>query len=272
MLPLALSLYVSISSVLAVDVEFRRTPPEEGTIDSPLNIQRCRDLPPGACCMPRRNFPSYMAAQFGLPAAQQADYNRVAFTDLEPGHVTAAFVPRAGKVGCDATIRGTGWGPGTWTFDLPYHLSGDHTATRISGASYIAMPKTVPFDDATSAWLSAEGMVGLVWPKGNWFTPDVGSSARSRLLEAAAALLHEGSSLEIESKKGRKRKRRNVNSHIRSAERGAVFCRGPRRWVWVDVIRVNGTEFVAEEGGSGKGKAIYRSGDGRVLNFTEGAS
>ncbi|KAI4100637.1 MAG: hypothetical protein L6R37_005349 [Teloschistes peruensis] len=220
-----------------------------------------------------------MAAQFGLPAAQEAEYNRVTFTGLEPGHVTAAFVPRGRKVGCDATIRGTGWGPGTWTFDLPpaaddpsNGLSGGDD-DRISGASYIAMPKTVPFDDATFAWLSAEGMVGLVWPKGNWFTADVGSSARSRLLEAAAALLHEGSSLEIESKKGRKRKKRNVNSHIRSAERGAVFCRGPTRWAWVDFIKVNGTEFVAEEGGWGKGKVkgIYTSGDGRVLNFTEGA-
>lgn len=125
------------------------------------------------------------------------------------------------------------------------------------------MPKALPFDDATSAWLSAEGMVGLVWPKGNWFPTAVGSSARSRLLEAAAALLHEGT-----SELGVKMKR-NVNSHIRSAERGLVFCRGPTRWTWVNVITVDGTEFKAEGGGTGH--AIYTSGDGRVLNFTESA-
>ncbi|KAL8764629.1 MAG: hypothetical protein Q9194_006933 [Teloschistes cf. exilis] len=214
-----------------------------------------------------------MASQFGIPV-DQPKHNRVTFTDLESGHVTAAFLPQGGKVGCDALTRGTGWGPGTWTFDLPpaddpndgLSDDDDDDDDRITGASYIVMPKAVPFDDDTSAWLSAEGMVGLVWPKGNWFSTTVSTSARSRFLEAAAAMLHEGSSLEIEAKR---RKERSVNSHIRSAERGAVFCRGPRRWVWVNVITVNGTEFKADEGG--KGDAIYTSGDGEVLNFTKGA-
>ncbi|KAL8666763.1 MAG: hypothetical protein Q9202_001301 [Teloschistes flavicans] len=261
----ALLLYLAVS-VNAVDIDFGRTP-EDVIPNFRLNIQTCRDIPPGACCMPRRNFPPYMAVQFGAPA--QTNYNRVTFTRLEHGHVTAAFVPQGDKVGCDGATGGTGWGPGTWTYDHPpahpnNRLSGGGDAVnRISGASYVVMPKALPFDDATDAWLSAEGMVGLVWPKGNWFPTAVGSSARTRLLEAAAALLHQGT-----SELGVKMKR-NVNSHIRSPERGLVFCRGPTRWTWVNVIMVNGTEFKAEGGGTGH--AIYTSGDGRVLNFTESA-
>ncbi|KAL8688330.1 MAG: hypothetical protein Q9218_005733 [Villophora microphyllina] len=275
LLPCILSaLLVCLSA--AVDVEFGRTPAQDVTINNPLNnprlpwgggnpmnafrinVQICRDLPPGACCLPHSNPAPQMAALMG--GLSMTTYNRVTFSGLENGYVAAAFVPEGDKVACEGTAKGSGWGPGSWTYDLPpadvnNRLNGNDAVNKISGASYIVLPKELPPDDDTSAWLSAEGMVGLVWPKGNWFSTSMGGPARSNLLAAAAAQLR-GSGLGM--------RKRNVNSHIRSVEKGAVFCRGPSRSVWVNAIFVNGTEFKAE----GSGSAIYTSGDGQLLNFT----
>ena len=63
----------------------------------------------------------------------------------------------------------------------------------------------------------------------------------------------------------RKGKRRIVGRGVSGVEKGQVFVQPPSktRWVWPDVVKVNGTSYREETPGS----PLYRSDDGRILDF-----
>ena len=55
-----------------------------------------------------------------------------------------------------AVIEGGGVGLG-----LPIRQIGE--SYQFTGVSYIRVPKSLPPDGASSPWLAAEGLLGLVW-------------------------------------------------------------------------------------------------------------
>ena len=104
-----------------------------------------------------------------------------------------------------------------------------------TGASYISVPAMVTDGGGgQSAWLQAEGVLGLVWGGGEWFAKGWSGPGATR----------------------RKRRRGIV-----SEEKGTVYATAPRSWVYPNSITVNGTEYT-----SGNTSALeYASADGTRL-------
>ena len=194
-------------------------------IGTPGPTQTCHDLPPGQCCR-------------SLPVAFNNYMNpfnpgAVDFHNLLPMDVAAVWARRGNIIGCSGIPIETRAGPGPWYFDS----TGDR---RAYGGSYVRLPVALPPDETEANWLTAEGLLGLVWGGGKWFAKEV---------EMAGV----GGSVGV--------KRRGVVS----ARKGTAYVRGPTRWKWPDEVMVNGTRYVAD----GAAGALYHSADGKVLNMTE---
>ena len=104
------------------------------------------------------------------------------------------------------------------------------------------MPTALPPGETEANWLTAEGMLGLVWGGGQWFAK-------------GASLADVGGSPSL---------KRVARRRVRSAQRGTAYIRGPRRWRWPDVVVFNGTSYVD----AGAVELLYQSADGKVLNMT----
>lgn len=114
---------------------------------------------------------------------------------------------------------------------------------RPVGASYVRLPTALPPDETEANWLTAEGMLGLVWGGGKWFA------------KGAEGIAGVGGAASV----GVKRRRGMV-----SKEKGTAYMRGPRRWRWPDVVVADGTEYLAD----GAVELLYGSAEGKVLNMT----
>lgn len=196
-------------------------------IGTPGPIQTCHDLPPGQCC---RSFPVAFNNYFNPfnPAA-------VDFYNLLPMDVAAVWARRGNILDCSGLPIATRAGPGGWHFES----TGDG---RAFGASYVRLPSALPPGETEADWLSAEGMLGLVWGGGRWFAQGV---------EMAGV----GASVGVKWRRGVVRK-----------EKGTAYLRGPRRrrWRWPDEVVVDGTRYVAD----GSDGTLYLSADGKVWNRT----
>lgn len=205
----------------------------------------CHGLLPGQCCTaPRTVFRSFSA-------------HVVTFEDLTVWDIAAIWrfrtVPTArdgflvsrSYTGCSGEVWKSRTGPGTWEWKIWDDPDQGVRLTPATGASYIEMPRAVPPDEKRSAWLSAEGVYGLVWGGGKWFS----SPAASRTLGYAAGI------------SPRSRLRRDV----RSEAKGTVHAGRPPRWIYPTVIRVNGTNYT--DGGAGN--LVYKDGAGVALNLTQ---
>ena len=169
-----------------------------------------------------------------------------------------AWVPRGQALGCYGTPKETHWGGGDWVYDIP---QGD-ADEKLSGANYIKMPTNLPAEGSQSPWMEAEGILGMVWGRGQWWAGDSGTAAAQT---ARANLLAEASkALQGPFPFRRRKGRRNWDANIRSENKGVVFCKEPDKATWADTIVVNGTEYVAQ----GAGSVIYKTAGGEVLDFT----
>ena len=206
----------------------------------------CSNLRPGQCCSaPHTSFRSHSA-------------HVVSFTGLAPLHIAAIWRSRVRPVsqmdfstastGCSSEVWRSRTGPGTWTWEMWGEPEGAGSLTPATGASYIEMPKALPPDDTVSNWLDAEGILGLVWGGGKWFT----SPAASKALGYAGGV----------SPKSRLRR------DIRSESKGTVYAGHPRRWVYPTYIDVNGTRYL-HTANSGSDSAEYRDDSGMLLNLTQ---
>lgn len=117
--------------------------------------------------------------------------------------------------------------------------------TPASGASYIEMPRSLPPDGKASAWLSAEGVLGLVWGEGSWF----GSPIASKTFGHASGVTPKS------------RLRRDIRSELK----GTVYAGPPSGLVYPTFIEVNGTRYT-EEGVDG---SVYKDAAGNVLNLAQ---
>lgn len=199
----------------------------------------CSNLLPGQCCTaPQTPFRSYSA-------------HVVSFRGLAPWHIAAIWRSRvqtlgqfdlsASYTGCSSEVWRSRTGPGTWTWEMWGEADVANSLIPATGASYIDLPRTLPPDERVSNWLSAQGILGLVWGGGKWFS----SPAASRLLG------YDGSV-------GQKsRLRRNSQPNLK----GIVYVGLPRYWVLPTYMDLNGTRYVAESGS-------YADKFGMVLNLT----
>ncbi|KAI4282031.1 MAG: hypothetical protein L6R38_003251 [Xanthoria sp. 2 TBL-2021] len=217
---------LTIISILALPLTTAVTVTLTNGIGTPGPIQTCHNLPPGQCC---RSFPVASNNYFNPFNPGAAD-----FYHLLPMDVAAVWARRGNIRDCSGIPIETRAGPGRWHFES----TGDG---RAFGASYVRLPSALPPGETEANWLSAEGMLGLVWGGGKWFAKGVEIAGMSGAI-------------------GSKRKRGVV-----SEEKGTAYIRGPRRWKWPDEVVVNGTRYVAE----GLDGSLYHSADGKVLNRTD---
>lgn len=202
----------------------------------------CPDLLPGHCCTaPSRVFRAYTAhvvAFLDLNAWDIAAIWRRDQSTVGPGNL-------ARKSGCADEVWRSKVGPGAWKWEMWEEPLRIDFLTPATGASYIEVPRRFPVDGKTSSWLSAEGVLGLVWGDGEWFTTP-----------SASNFLGYGSGVSPKS-----RLRRN----IRSERRGRVYARSPPGWTYPTVIEVNGTKY----SDNGARDLVYRDGAGNTLNLTQ---
>ncbi|CAF9940317.1 MAG: hypothetical protein HETSPECPRED_002374 [Heterodermia speciosa] len=219
-----------------------------------LEYVTCERIKPGVCCVTPHSFFQILGTTIPYIA------RNVTIEQLLPGDIAAVWHNRVEAYGsqlghyhqipgCSSKIMQTGHGPGTFDYYAPPGpLSGIFfIRDGIGGASYISVPTMqLPPTGQMATWLTMEGILGLAWGGGKWFSSD-----------AAARMVGRGGSGVFTSFSKTKRR-------IVSSEKGTVFAQSPSREVYPSKIQVNGTLF---EGG--ESNLMYTSAEGRVLNLTE---
>ncbi len=193
----------------------------------------CTNIAPGICCLPFTDT----GAQF------------IRFDHLLVGDIAAVWGPLSVSLSGDTTqaacreqMKESTTGPGTWIWDMEGLRRGEYHGPdkEATGASYITVPKALPPDEKTSAWLTAEGMLQLVWGGGRWGGIEKsmfhGVSPKSRL-------------------------RRD----IRSARQGQLWARSPLRAVYADVVEFRGEVYT----GDGTKNSVFTDKRGMKVNMTE---
>ena len=215
--------------------------------------QRCNNLRPGRCCQPRLIGFLGMVPRPGDnidPNEGFRNFRVAEFTGLEPLDIASVWQPRGITGGCSGVPRETTHGPGNWRY--PAEGSADVVLT---GGSYIKLPTQLPKDPSSRApMLEAQGILGLITGGGQYVTAKAGNSLLQQAARAALALQGGGSGGQ----------RRRVRRRIRSKDKGVVFAQPPPGSVWPDLVVVNGTSYTEE----GAGSPVYRSEDGKVLDFS----
>ncbi|KAL8724714.1 MAG: hypothetical protein Q9166_007802 [cf. Caloplaca sp. 2 TL-2023] len=284
-------LLLLVASTLAVTIEISPAPDALGSVL--FLIQRCRDIPPGHCCIPRAEPPNPVnpsppptgggranRPEFS-PAPAAHPNRRIVFTGLDPRDIAAAFANNEPVAGCRGRPKATYSGGGRWLYGVP----ADEADVVVQGGSWIRMPLGPP-DEGSMSLVEAEGVRGFVWDGGNWFSPGTSSGDRAGLLGAANAQLDamgKGGSGHPLGWKVRRLGKRMVNfgklmmgregtlekRSIRSPNKGVAFCTAPKMGRWPDDLVWDNVEYRSETSQS----PIYVSGDGtKVLNYTNAAA
>ncbi|KAL8789290.1 MAG: hypothetical protein Q9213_001213 [Squamulea squamosa] len=225
MLNTALLIFMLAVSALQVDIELHFSRPVS---EGPL-LAICPNIPPGQCCVAQ----GHPGDSFG---AWTVTFNNLRVLDIAAvwGHRSVGPGPVGHVEGCSGTVLGSRGGPGRWNWYVR------HINTRMAkGASYISLPKALPPEEAESNWLDAEGMLGLVWGGGKWFTSKAVSTQLGSL---------------------------NVRKRdIRSAKKGQVYARPPPRVVFPSLLRVGDVNYTADAAE----EMMYRNDvTGAIVNLT----
>ena len=158
------------------------------------------------------------------------------FRNLLTGDIAAVWSKRSllePMDDCSGRIMETRHGPArSWlySFNSPF--------PPITGASYISLPRKLPPSESDSLWMMAEGMLTMVWGGGYWASKFARNYPRIPNLRSRGII---------------------------SKNKGTFYAGPPPRWVYADMITVNGTEYTNHEHGG----LVYQSVDGAVLNYTE---
>lgn len=227
----------------------------------------CTNIQPGRCCKPARFTPN----PYGFPREPQ--YRVAEITGLQPLDIASVWKPWNGQNGCAGIPGDTKVGPGNWYY--PDQNAYNHRWTYfranwnndeptgpgsntdyISGASYISVPTKLPVNNEAAPWLEAEGIIGLAWGDGKWFSSKASASLQSSLLGT------------FFSRFGSQRlmKREEWKRGIRSPLKGEVFAQPPGSYVWPDTIIINGTTYT--ENGSDDGNLTYVSATGQNFKMS----
>ena len=211
---LFISLIIHLTSAVTIEVS--------NGIRNPRQL--CTNIPPGICCrrinIDDNNFNYMMAGAF--------------FENLGPLDIASVWARRGAVDGCSGRPMETHPGPGDWHYQA-------YLPTQAVGASYIRLPGSLPPDETEADWLTAEGMLGLVWGGGRWFA------------KGAEAVIGEGGNSIRFQRRG-----------VVSGNRGKAYARATKYWKWPDMLEVEGVEYFADE----SVPLLYESVDGKVLNMT----
>ncbi|KAL8874181.1 MAG: hypothetical protein Q9174_000447 [Haloplaca sp. 1 TL-2023] len=212
-----------------------------GTVS--VEIATCPNIPPGECCQPPLHFsPQGATVTFrGLLAMDIA-----AVWTARPNAAGPVTSAQPGAVhGCADTILDSKAGPGEWMWQA---ADGPAESTPgAAGASFISVPTRLPPDDGTARWMLMEGLLGLVWNGGKWFS----SPGAEKMLGPRKMRIRSGSL----------RYRRDVHS----ADKGKVYARPPLRVRYPSLVEINGTQYT----GDGTSDFRYTDSAGNVVDLTE---
>ncbi|KAI4223190.1 MAG: hypothetical protein L6R40_008522 [Gallowayella cf. fulva] len=195
-------------------------------------IANCPDIPPGECCQPPRHLSSLGSS--------------VNFYNLHVTDIAAVWSVRPRMSGfrivdlveaCSGRLSASQSGPGQFSWNAITDALTER-GSRAAGASYITMPAALPPDPNISHWLMMEGLLGLVWGGGKWFS------------SPAAEKYFTG---------------RNARRNIRSAKKGTVYARPPLRGRIPTFMEINGTKY----SGLPAGDFMYVDDAGNTLNLTD---
>lgn len=147
------------------------------------------------------------------------------------------------RFSCRHSIEKTAIGPGDLEFyawDDPISTADDPVDHVFSGVSYIRLPTNteLPPDLKTSAWLTAQGMMGLAWGARQLWSPK----------SATKANIPRGET---------------IRGGRTSFLHGTAYIGAPPRWRYPDQITVNGTEYHSPN----TSMLRYESADGQVLDL-----
>ncbi|KAL8866693.1 MAG: hypothetical protein Q9174_006147 [Haloplaca sp. 1 TL-2023] len=248
-----------LRSILAVDITIGyENPNAPSHIAQPRFLKyKCLDVPPGTCCaLPRLNS---IFTTWSLDLSATVTFSQLHTNDLAA--VFGVWYPTAHTPENDACQGSMGFsrqGPGLWEWKNPDRRKGIGLAAK--GASYITLPRILPPNLVMSQWLAAEGILGLIWGGGTWFS---GPAAQDVLA---------GGKWQGSGGRGRRKGRRE----IRSEEKGAVFAGPPHRWMYPSLVEVDGTTYMDDGAGrvvpvgeEASGNMVYKDSAGTVLNLTD---
>ncbi|KAL8639537.1 MAG: hypothetical protein Q9228_003440 [Teloschistes exilis] len=244
--PLFLSL---AATTLAVDITIGYQNSRSGRIPQAQFLQfKCPNIRPGYCCALPRLTSVFTTWDLDLTAAVK--FERLVVTDIAAIFgVVYPNEPNANNNGCLGQIGPTRQGPGTWSWRNPDRDQRRGLAAR--GASFISLPRRLPPDASANKWMALEGILGLVWGDGKWFSNTAAERRFSMDPSAGGSWVSP---------------RKRVKREVRSAEGGRIYARPPSRWVYPSLIEVNGTSYKNE---GALGTAAYVDATGIVLNLSD---
>ncbi|KAL8661779.1 MAG: hypothetical protein Q9202_005276 [Teloschistes flavicans] len=243
-----LSLLFSLAATtFAVDITIGYQNSRPGRSPQAQFLQfKCPNIRPGYCCALPRLTSVFTTWELDLTAAVK--FERLVVTDIAA--IFGVIYPNeqnADNNGCLGQIGPTRQGPGTWSWRNPDRNQRRGLAAR--GASYISLPRRLPPDGLANKWMALEGILGLVWGDGKWFS---NTAAERRFgMDPSAS----GSWISPKSQ---------LKRDIRSARDGKIYARPPSQWVYPSLIEVNGKIYT----NNGAGVPIYLDATGEVLNLT----
>ncbi|KAL9582763.1 MAG: hypothetical protein Q9212_003112 [Teloschistes hypoglaucus] len=242
---LFLLLFRLVVTILAVDITIGYQNSRSGWIPQARFLQfKCPNIPPGYCCALPRLTSVFTTWDLDLTAAVK--FERLVGTDIAA--IFGVVYPNeqnANNNGCLGPIGPTRQGPGTWSWRNPDRDQRRGLAAR--GASFISVPRRLPPDASANKWMALEGILGLVWGDGKWFSNIAAERRFGMDPSAGGSWVSPGM---------------RVRRDIRSADGGQIYARPPSRWVYPTFIEVNGTNY-RNEG------AVYVDATGTVLNLTD---
>ncbi|KAL8638450.1 MAG: hypothetical protein Q9228_004398 [Teloschistes exilis] len=268
---------LSLLAILAHAVTIEISP-----VPSAFISARCQNIRPGHCCnaLPLSSQTSGISPQ----------NKRIKFTGLAPHDIAAVWTDEAGRMGCDGRSIASFTGGTEWTYIVEDNAAG---GPIIRGGNYVKVPQGMPPTMAESEWMQGEGILGLATDYfGNWYAPAQPAAATNLLHQmadaalAAMGIIPGGLGDSGYPWKLRRRGKRVIDEgrmamgpggrvgkrDLRTGKgvgRGVVMChQDPKKYVWPDVLDVNGAEYLAESPQS----LVFVSRDGKVMNFTAAAA
>ncbi|KAL8720695.1 MAG: hypothetical protein Q9225_002488 [Loekoesia sp. 1 TL-2023] len=200
---------------------------------------RCPNIGPGVCCQAPHLDGSSFVVFHGLIAMDIAAIWQHAV--WRGGILDINELPADPSGACSGTVLDSRTGPGTWSWDRSESFDNDFE--NADGASYISLPKSLPPDPTAISGLVMQGILGFVWGGGKWFA----SPAADRLLGGRGSW--------------------KLQRDLRSAAKGNVYARPPRKVIYPTFITINGTEYSSDEAA---GNFMYTHHDtGTKLNLTD---
>lgn len=206
------------------------------------NGLECRDLAPGVGCRAPfrpRSHGRYVSDQETIGVTiKNLRATEIAVVWQGRGGNGPGFLPKNAIGDCSGTVAQTLVGPAHSAFFGNMDAGGGPRGYFYTGASYIVMPKTLPPDARTAMFLMAEGMLGLVWGGGSWFSPQ----AKTVGIPGAT----------------RKSRRGRV-----SGLEGTVYSGPPPRWRYPDSVTLDGTKYES----TNTSALDYYSAEGTLLDI-----